>query len=69
MEMAIDSLASVAQSFSALDRCDRCPARALVRAQFLSGDLLFCGHHAKELGNVLFIKALSVYDPDGIVSL
>jgi hypothetical protein len=67
--MAIDSLTSVIQAFSALDRCDRCPARALVRAQFLNGDLLFCGHHAKELGNVLFIKALSVYDPDGIVSL
>lgn len=67
--MTIDSLASVAEAFSALDRCDRCPARAAVRAQFLSGDLLFCGHHARELGNILFIKALSVYDPDGIVSL
>jgi hypothetical protein len=67
--MSIDSLASVVEAFSSLDRCDRCPARALIRAQFLSGDLFFCGHHAKELGNVLFIKALSVYDPDGIVSL
>jgi hypothetical protein len=67
--MTIDSLALVTESLSALDRCDRCSARALVRAQFLNGDLQFCGHHAKELGNVLFIKALSVYDPDGIVSL
>ena len=29
------------------DRCDRCSARALVRALLPAGELLFCGHHAR----------------------
>ena len=34
---------------NAVDRCDRCGAQAYVRAVLLSGgELLFCGHHAKE---------------------
>jgi hypothetical protein len=30
------------------ERCDRCPARARVRAELWSGELLFCAHHARE---------------------
>jgi hypothetical protein len=31
------------------ERCDRCGARAAIRAVLSSGsDLLFCGHHARE---------------------
>ena len=31
------------------DRCDRCPAGALVRFRFTDGRTLdFCGHHSKE---------------------
>lgn len=34
---------------NAVDRCDRCGAQAYVRAILLNGgELLFCGHHAKE---------------------
>ncbi|WP_027927345.1 DUF7455 domain-containing protein [Amycolatopsis benzoatilytica] len=34
---------------TALDRCDRCGAAAQVRAVLSSGgELLFCGHHARE---------------------
>ena len=34
---------------NAVDRCDRCGAQAYVRAVLLNGgELLFCGHHAKE---------------------
>ena len=29
------------------DRCDRCSARAMVRAMFPAGELFFCGHHAR----------------------
>jgi hypothetical protein len=29
------------------DRCDRCGAQARVRVVLVSGDLLFCAHHAK----------------------
>jgi Zn ribbon nucleic-acid-binding protein len=34
---------------TAADRCDRCSAAAKVRALLPSGgELLFCGHHARE---------------------
>jgi hypothetical protein len=34
---------------SAADRCDRCGARAYLRAVLPSGSaLLFCAHHARE---------------------
>ena len=36
-----------ANSLTAADRCDRCGAQAFVRVVLTSGDLLFCGHHAK----------------------
>jgi hypothetical protein len=46
------------------DRCDRCSARALVRALFPAGELLFCGHHARaheerlsEIGAILTFVA------------
>lgn len=32
---------------SPLDRCDRCPQPAYVRAHLAYGQLLFCGHHAR----------------------
>jgi hypothetical protein len=28
--------------------CDRCPARARVRAELPAGELHFCNHHARE---------------------
>ncbi len=34
-------------TLTAADRCDRCGAQAYVRVVLASGDLLFCGHHAK----------------------
>ncbi|HWE90272.1 MAG TPA: hypothetical protein VG317_12500 [Pseudonocardiaceae bacterium] len=39
---------------TAADRCDRCGAAARVRAILPSGgELLFCGHHAREHANRL----------------
>ena len=35
-------------SLTPRDRCDRCGAQAKVRASFLSGDLYFCVHHARQ---------------------
>ena len=32
------------------DRCDRCGAAAVLRAVLGCGELLFCGHHAREHG-------------------
>jgi len=50
------------------DRCDSCGAAAKVAATFLSGDLLFCGHHAKKASSTLEAQAASVYDPEGVLN-
>jgi hypothetical protein len=50
------------------DRCDACSAASNVIATFLIGDLIFCGHHAKEKHTDLIKKALEVYDPEGVFS-
>lgn len=42
---------------------------AKVRATFLSGELHFCGHHAKNLKESLVLKALEVYDPEALFNL
>lgn len=55
------------KELTASDRCDKCTARALIRATFLSGELYFCGHHAKETGYTLLLKAVNVYDPEGLL--
>ena len=51
------------------DRCDKCGAQAKVRATLVSGELYFCGHHARETGNKLVLQAIQVYDPDGAFNL
>jgi hypothetical protein len=48
------------------DRCDACSAAAKVIATFLNGELLFCGHHARKMNDTLKVKAVSVYDPEGV---
>jgi hypothetical protein len=47
------------------DRCDKCGARAMVRATFSGGELYFCGHHAREAETMLVSQAIEVYDPEG----
>jgi len=44
------------------DRCDRCGSQAYYRALFTSGELLFCGHHGRELMPVLEAEAILVED-------
>lgn len=56
------------QPLNALDRCDRCNAPARVRANLITGDLLFCGHHAREAGHALALKSVSIYDPEGFIN-
>lgn len=57
------------QELLATDRCDSCGAAARVIATFINGELLFCGHHAREIGSSLKLKAISVYDPDNEINL
>jgi hypothetical protein len=51
---------------SALDRCDKCGAQALVRATLANGELYFCGHHGREIKSKLVATSLVVYDPEGV---
>ena len=44
-----DVTTALAPTLTAADRCDRCGARAYVRACLSSGgELLFCAHHGRE---------------------
>jgi hypothetical protein len=54
------------QPLTALDRCDKCDAAAMVRATLLTGELYFCGHHGRELSNKLVASSVVVYDPEGV---
>jgi hypothetical protein len=56
-----------ARELTLQDRCDSCSAAAKVVATFLNGELMFCGHHAKSIKETLSIKALKVYDPEGLL--
>lgn len=52
---------------TANDRCDSCSAAAQVVFTFLNGELMFCGHHAKQNKKVLTEKSLSVWDPNSLL--
>ena len=54
------------KELTAEDRCDKCSARAAIRATLLNGELYFCGHHAREMGYTLIQKSVKVYDPEGV---
>jgi hypothetical protein len=44
-----DVTTALAPTLTVADRCDRCGARAYVRASLISGGvLLFCAHHGRE---------------------
>jgi hypothetical protein len=47
-EQALETEAVLPPMFTALDRCDRCGAQAMVRAILTSGLLLFCNHHGNK---------------------
>lgn len=48
---------------TAADRCDRCGAQAYLRVELQSGgELLFCGHHAREHGDKLKQIAITLVD-------
>jgi hypothetical protein len=54
--------AAPATTLTAADRCDRCGAQAFVRVVLASGDLLFCGHHARSYEDNLRVQALEWVD-------
>lgn len=55
--------ATVTESLTAADRCDRCGAQAYLRVTLNSGgELLFCGHHGRAHSDKLNQVALRIHD-------
>lgn len=51
------------------DRCDRCGARAYVRATLPSGaELLFCGHHGAVFRASLAVAGACLHDETGALT-
>jgi len=54
-----------AEALSPAERCDRCGARACVRAVLPEGELMFCRHHGREYAGRLRSVAISIEDATG----
>ncbi|MFI8829360.1 hypothetical protein [Streptomyces sp. NPDC053431] len=53
----------MSQPLTAHDRCDRCGARAYIRACFSQGrELLFCAHHARRYQAALEHQISELHD-------
>ena len=52
-------------TLSAADRCDRCGAQARVRVVLITGELLFCAHHAHAYEATLKPTAVDWHDETG----
>ena len=63
----MNTLSVPARELNATDRCDSCTAAARVIVTFLFGELMFCGHHAKEKFSAFQPTAVTVYDPDNFL--
>jgi hypothetical protein len=58
-----DGAAVLAGTLTAVDRCDRCGARAYVRVLLPSGlELLFCAHHNRQYASALTKIAVVIHD-------
>jgi hypothetical protein len=60
------TVTSAKVSLKVNDRCDKCGAQAMIRATLLTGELYFCGHHARQIATPLVLKSIEVYDPQGV---
>jgi len=53
---------------SPAERCDRCGARAVVRAVLPGGaDLVFCAHHGRQHAESLRAAAATIRDDEGVL--
>ena len=53
-----------APTLTRLDRCDRCSAAAQLIALLPAGELLFCGHHARQYRTNLIDIGARLLIPD-----
>ena len=64
-----DVTTALAPTLTAADRCDRCGARAYVRARLTSGgELLFCAHHGREHLPKLLDLATDIQDETDLLT-
>ena len=50
------------------ERCDRCGARAVIRAMLPGGgDLVFCAHHGRQHAKELQAVAIAISDDEGVL--
>ena len=55
-------------SVSPAERCDRCGARAAIRATLPGGsDLVFCAHHGRQHADRLRAVAVEIRDDEGVL--
>ncbi len=60
---------TAAPPLSPADRCDRCGARASIRAIMPGGaDLYFCAHHGREHGERLREVAVEIHDETAVLT-
>lgn len=57
----------VRPALTALDRCDRCGAPAVIAIEVgeAQSHLLFCGHHARTFVEPIRVQATTVFDASG----
>lgn len=55
-------------TLTALDRCDRCGAQALVRYDLNGLELQLCGHHDRENRPALLAKGARIVADDGLLA-
>ena len=58
----IDDTTTTLAPLTAADRCDRCGAQAYVRVVLPTGELFFCGHHARVYADAYRATALEIQD-------
>jgi len=65
---AMSTTTVTAPPVSPSERCDRCGARAVIRALLPGGsDLVFCAHHGRQHAKELRAVAVSIVDDEGIL--
>lgn len=50
------------------NRCDTCGAQAFIRALFVNGELMFCGHHGRLMSIPLQQQAILVEDGTDLIN-
>ncbi len=66
--MDVMTTTTAAPPLSPADRCDRCGARAIVRAVLPGGgDLLFCAHHGREHATRIREVAVEIHDTENVL--